>query len=237
MLLVHNPLGLTCTAICYIVVESIAQAIVYNLGGSHTVGSAVAYTVLVAEMAAFYVSDLHYVWQHTVYLISPYITLIWLFVGALVRQSHQGTWEWGFSAFLLAISILAFIVKLGATFYRVWHLGYRYDEPCVCHPKKEAKRKRTQIISAPTPGVHFQPKGILRNSQKRSIEPQSHPVIVTEPGDSNPTMDSYTDGVATVYHVPAPTRTFHKQSTGWRGGELGVSHTTSCTGRTRQAVS
>ena len=169
VLLVHNPLGITVTAICYHVAELLAQVIVYDMGGSQTTASVLAYLLLVAEMGVFYVADIGFVWQHTVYLLTPYITLIWLFIGAAAAPVEESSWEKGFAVFLLAVSMLAFVVKLAACVYRVHVRGYRYDVSC---------RQQTEVEMLPKVNLWFIPwrwrKLRRMRTQRSSINTFAH---------------------------------------------------------------
>ncbi|KAK3592747.1 hypothetical protein CHS0354_016503 [Potamilus streckersoni] len=119
-LLVHNGLAIYATWTSVATLLNLAHTIAYKSSTpiDQNDASTVALSVLSAEIAAFYSTDIFFLDRYSRYTFTPYIVLIVALSGSVAKNYTYGTRNSIFIAVLLAIAIAMGIVKLVVLIWR-----------------------------------------------------------------------------------------------------------------------
>ena len=177
ILLVHNGLGVLATWLGFVTTFHLAVVVVYTFKGGHNVASGLAMSVIGLEMLIFAIIDVLVAWRHTLYLISPYLTLVTGFAGIVAatdEERHRGT-VYEFGSALLALSVILNFAKISHTCYRVVWKGYSYDH---CVADIDPSQSPMHGYGA-APGQELsQPRGIDAPLTSGVRELQRHHVLI-----------------------------------------------------------
>ena len=116
--LVVNPLGLYAMWLTVASLVNLSVVLVYTVGVSQSAGGSITLAVLTGLVVVYALVDLAFFERYFRYLYTPFLCLIWAFVGILIGNLDWDTSNTVFTLGLLIVTIVIFLLKVVLSIYR-----------------------------------------------------------------------------------------------------------------------